>query len=81
MQSFQRWIQSYTKNDLTYGVLHDAYTVLTLLNHHGPQGGNRVTCKGFDGHCHQSPAPTKSDYQSIMKGVDLCDQVVGYYMS
>ena len=69
------------KDDLTYAIWQDTKPVLVLSNGHGPQEQHNVSQKGSDGHHHQIPAPKMvADYQNNMKGVDVCDQMVGYYM-
>ena len=69
------------KDDLTYAIWQDTKPVLVLFNGHGPQDQHNVSQKEADTHCHQIPAPKMvADYQNNMKGVDVCDQMVGYYM-
>ena len=69
------------KDDLTYAIWQDTKPVLVLSNGHRPQGQHNVSRKGADGHHDQIPAPKMlADCQNNMTGVDVCDQMVGYYM-
>ena len=69
------------KMNSQYALWQDTKPVLVLSNGHGPQGQHNVSWKGADGHCQQIPAPKMvADYQNNMKGIDMCDQMVGYYM-
>ncbi|KAK3727063.1 hypothetical protein RRG08_064528 [Elysia crispata] len=67
--------------ELTFSVWMDTKAVCVLSTHHC--SGQTGTVTRRSGHVEQQrvvvPA-TLADYQQNMKGVDLCDQLLGYYM-
>ncbi|XP_038123493.1 piggyBac transposable element-derived protein 4-like isoform X2 [Cyprinodon tularosa] len=68
------------KDDLTFCIWQDTKTVMVLSNHHDPTQTGTVNRKK-DGANHvplEVPA-SLADYQKHMKGVDLLDQMIGYY--
>ncbi|KAK0137988.1 PiggyBac transposable element-derived protein 4 [Merluccius polli] len=68
------------KGELTFCIWQDTKTVMVLSNHHNPTQTGTVN-RRRDGANHvQVVVPTSlADYQKYMKGVDLLDQMVGYY--
>ena len=69
------------KDDLTFAVWQDTKPVLVLSNFHSPGDRGHVRRKANDGTHRDIVAPQMIvDYQENMRGVDVCDQLVGYYM-
>ena len=67
-------------NDITFGIWQDTKAVCVLSNCHSPYDVGQVR-RRVDGHRQDVNAPKSlSDYQLFMKGVDLCDQMTGYYL-
>ena len=68
-------------DDITYSIWVDTKPVLTLSNYHSPEQMGFVTRRGASGQRERVPVPAVLEsYQQNMKGVDLMDQMVGYYM-
>ena len=68
-------------DDITYSIWVDTKPVLTLSNYHSPDQMGFVTRRGASGQRERVPGPAVLEsYQQNMKGVDLMDQMVGYYM-
>ena len=69
------------QNDqLTFCVWQDTKPVCVLSNFHDPQHVGYVT-RRTDADRNQVQVPRLlADYQLNMKGVDLCDQMIGYYL-
>jgi hypothetical protein len=66
-------------NDLSYGIWKDTKPVLILSNFHIPYSVGEVS-RTINARKQQVEAPKSlADYQVNMKGVDLCDQMSGYY--
>jgi hypothetical protein len=69
------------KDELTFCVWQDTNTVCVLSNFHDPEIARTVNRRS--GMKIQRPVVVPkmlSDYQKNMKGVDLCDQTVEYYL-
>jgi len=69
------------KDELTFCVWQDTKAVCVLSNFHDPESQGTVNRRS--GMNIQRPVVVPkmlSDYQKNMKGVDLCDQMVGYYL-
>ncbi|XP_030195004.1 piggyBac transposable element-derived protein 4-like [Gadus morhua] len=67
-------------DDLTFCIWQDTKTVMVLSNHHDPTETGTVN-RRKDG-ANRVPVVVPAclaDYQKYMKGVDLLDQMVGYY--
>ncbi|XP_063757603.1 piggyBac transposable element-derived protein 4-like [Eleginops maclovinus] len=68
------------KDDLTFCAWQDTKAVLVLSNHHAPTATGTVKRRqGGDVQTEVTVPACLSDYQRNMKGVDLLDQMVGYY--
>ena len=67
------------KDNLTLTVWKDTKPVCVLSNFHDPNHQGQVTRRAAENTVVQVPR-LLSDYQKHMKGVDLCDQMIGYYM-
>ena len=66
---------------LTYSIWVDTKPVLTLSNYHSPEQMGFVSQRGASGQRERVPVPAVLEsYQQNMKGVDLMDKMVGYYM-
>ena len=68
------------RDDLTFCIWQDTKAVMVLSNYHDPTAYGSVRRKA-NGQCQvevRVPA-CLADYQQHMKGVDLLDQMVGYY--
>ena len=68
-------------DNLTFGVWQDTKAVHVLSNFHDPADLGTVNRRA--GHHVQRPVDVPmvlADYQKYMMGVDLCDQMLGYYM-
>ena len=69
------------KDELTFCVWQDTKAVCVLSNFHDPEEQGRVNRRSGLNEQRQIDVPKMlSDYQKHMKGVDLCDQMVGYYL-
>ena len=69
------------KDNLTYVLWKDTKNVHFLSNYHPPGVMGEVQRRGDDRQQHPVVVPAiVPDYQCNMRGVDLCDQKVGYYM-
>ncbi|XP_062583974.1 piggyBac transposable element-derived protein 4-like [Saccostrea cucullata] len=66
------------KDNLTYCVWQDTKPVTVLSNFHDPTHRGQVSRRAAENRVVQVPLML-ADYQKNMKGVDLCDQMVGYY--
>ena len=69
------------KDELTFCVWQDTKAVCVLSNFHDPEIARTVNRRS--GMNIQRPVVVPkmlSDYQKNMKGVDLCDQTVEYYL-
>jgi hypothetical protein len=69
------------KDELTFCVWQDTKAVCVLSNFHDPESQGTVNRRS--GMNIQRPVVVPKmlrDYQKNMKGVDLCDQMVGYYL-
>ncbi|KAJ8405604.1 hypothetical protein AAFF_G00315840 [Aldrovandia affinis] len=68
------------KNDLTLCVWQDTKVVMVLSNYHDPTEKGSVRRRRQGGTQTAVVVPAcLSDYQKYMKGVDLLDQMIGYY--
>ena len=68
------------KGDLTFCIWQDTKTVMVLSNHHNPTETGTVNRRRDGANQVQVVvAASLADYQKYMKGVDLLDQMVGYY--
>ena len=68
-------------DNITYIIWVDTKPVLTLSNYHSPEQMGFVTRRGASGQRERVPVPAVLEsYQQNMNGVDLMDQMVGYYM-
>ena len=69
-------------NDLSFTAWKDTKTVLVLSNFHDPtELGHVRRLTGNQRQQEQVVVPSMlADYQLNMKGVDLCDQMIGYYI-
>ena len=68
-------------DDLTFVVWKDTKNVSFLSNFHTPTAIGQVNRRGQDRRQQPVDVPTViCDYQTHMRGVDLCDQKVGYYL-
>ncbi len=68
------------KNDLTFVIWMDTKAVLALSNYHDPQSVGIVSRRSGAPLQQQVQVPQVIEsYQQNMKGVDLCDQMLGYY--
>jgi hypothetical protein len=69
------------KNELTFAIWQDTKPVCVLSNFHDPQAVGNVNRRVGDRPHQVVEAPQAlADYQLHMKGVDLMDQMVGYYL-
>ena len=69
------------KDNLTFCAWQDTKVVMVLSNHHDPTATGKVQRrKGGDRQTEITVPSCLADYQKYMKGVDLLDQMVGYYM-
>lgn len=69
------------QDSLTLCVWQDTKAVLVLSNHHDPMALGTVKRKVEDQRQVEVEVPAcLADYQKHMKGVDLLDQMVGYYL-
>jgi hypothetical protein len=68
-------------DELTFLAWQDTKPVCFLSNFHCPTEMGQVNRRGEDRLRHPVDVPTiVPDYQQNMRGVDLCDQRVGYYL-
>ena len=68
------------KDEITYCIWRDTKPVLFLSNFHDPTEVGEVNRRSGAAQQRQVPVPMiVQDYQKNMKGVDLCDQMTGYY--
>ena len=68
------------KGDLTFCIWQDTKTVMVLSNHHNPTETGTVNRRRDGANQVQVVVPASlADYEKYMKGVDLLDQMVGYY--
>lgn len=68
------------QDDLTFCVWQDTKTVMVLSNYHDPTARGTVRRKANGQRQTEVEVPAcLADYQQHMKGVDLLDQMVGYY--
>ncbi|KAK0153615.1 PiggyBac transposable element-derived protein 4 [Merluccius polli] len=68
------------KDDLTFCAWQDTKVVMVLSNYHNPSATGTVTRKkGGHAQTNVTVPACLADYQKHMKGVDLLDQMVGYY--
>ena len=69
------------KNEITFCIWQDTKSVLVLSNFHDPISVGYVNRRSGQAQQQYVWEPQMlEDYQSYMKGVDLMDQIVGYYM-
>lgn len=69
------------KDTLTFCAWQDTKVVMVLSNHHDPMATGTVQRRqGGDNQAEVSVPACLADYQRYMKGVDLLDQMVGYYL-
>lgn len=69
------------KDDLTFCAWQDTKVVMVLSNFHDPTATGKVLRrKGGDRQREVTVPACLADYQKHMKGVDLLDQMVGYYL-
>ena len=69
------------KDDLMCSVWMDTRAVLILSNYHHPAARGSVERRNQQGVRGPVPVPKAlEDYQLYMKGVDLCDQMIGYHL-
>ena len=68
-------------DNLTFCHWQDTKPVLAISNFHDPEDTGLLNRRGGGRQQRQVRVPKMlSDYQDNMKGVDLCDQMLGYYM-
>ena len=67
------------KDNLTFCVWQDTKPVCVLSNFHDPSHRGHVTRRAAETAVVEVPKML-SDYHKHMKGVDLCDQMIGYYL-
>ncbi|MEW8548513.1 MAG: transposase, partial [Candidatus Thiodiazotropha sp.] len=69
------------KDDLTFCIWMDTKSVLVLSNFHSPDSVGSVNRRSGQALQQRVRVPKMvEDYQAHMKGVDLMDQMIGYYM-
>ncbi|XP_061188012.1 piggyBac transposable element-derived protein 4-like [Saccostrea echinata] len=67
-------------DELTFCIWQDTKAVLVLSNFHDPLHVGQVNRRtGADQNAVEVPKQL-ADYQKYMKGVDTCDQMIGYYL-
>lgn len=67
-------------NEITFGIWQDTKPVCVLSNFHSPLEVGHCL-RRVDGRRQLVETPIAlADYQKFMKGVDLCDQMTGYYL-
>ncbi|XP_061186542.1 piggyBac transposable element-derived protein 4-like [Saccostrea echinata] len=67
------------KDSLTYCVWQDTKPITVISNFHDPIHRGQVSRRASESGVVEVPLMV-ADYQRNMKGVDLCDQMVGYYL-
>ncbi|KAL2099439.1 hypothetical protein ACEWY4_005919 [Coilia grayii] len=67
------------KDDLTFCAWQDTKVVMVLSNYHDPSARGTVKRKQGGVQTDVTVPACLADYQKHMKGVDLLDQMVGYY--
>ncbi|XP_062620039.1 piggyBac transposable element-derived protein 4-like [Saccostrea cucullata] len=78
--NLEKHVYKVDQNDsLTFCVWKDTKPVLVLSNFHDSQHTGQVTRQAATDTIVEVPC-LLSDYQKYMKGVHLCDQMIGYYI-
>jgi hypothetical protein len=68
------------KNELSFAIWKDTKPVMVLSTVHAPEETGTVRRRVDGARADVRVPKCIADYQKYMKGVDLCDQMVGYYM-